>query len=87
MSSHAYINVTTLILGGSLKLKHPLGDVHLIYLYLSVTHALLHTLPANKPSRFTPTQTHIHVPPTTHAHTHIHMLSPNPLACTTSRET
>lgn len=70
MRSHTYINVTALILGCSLMLKHPWGDVHLIYLYLSGTHALLHTLPANKPSRFTPTQTHIHVPPTTHSHTH-----------------
>lgn len=35
----------------------------MIYLYLSGTFALPHSLPANKPSRFTPTRAHIHVSP------------------------
>lgn len=58
MSSRAAINVSALILGDSLMLKHPWGDICLIYLYLSGTPALLHALPANKPSRSS-----LHTPP------------------------
>ena len=43
----------------------------LIYLYLSGTHALLHTLPANKPSR-TRLHRHIYMDPLQHKHTHTH---------------
>lgn len=78
MSLMHVINGSGLMLSGSFMLKHPWEDAHLIYHYLSATPAHLHTLPANKPSRFS---LHVHASPhemltLTHIHTHIYPPQP-----------